>query len=232
MPAFRLPNKGGKMNKAEASIITGGITHTSKMPCPSYSLPTVACNTGFRMAQIAGSICNSCYANKGNYHRYANNIEPAQHARLESINLAIESAEYRAEWLSAMQVLIGNNKYFRFHDSGDLQSVEHLELYAELARAMPDCRFWLPTREYGIVSAFHALHDIPENLTIRLSAMFTDKPVKIPASLSGVKGITASNVHSKAGAVSGAECPAYKQGGQCRDCRTCWTDTAVSYPLH
>lgn len=70
------------MLKKVAAAVHGGLTQTSKMPCKSYSLPTVACVTGFRMAQVAGSICSSCYANKGNYQAYAANIEPAQHARL------------------------------------------------------------------------------------------------------------------------------------------------------
>ena len=73
------------MTKKAASIITGGVTQTTKMPCKSYSLPTAACRTGYRMAQVKGSICASCYANKGNYRRYENNILPAQMARLDSL---------------------------------------------------------------------------------------------------------------------------------------------------
>ena len=105
------------MLKSEAATVCGGLSQTSKMPCKSYSLPTEACHTGFRMAQIKGSICASCYADKGNYARYANNIKPAQFARLDSL-----SDPY---WIHAMANLIGNDPYFRWHDSGDLQSLEH-----------------------------------------------------------------------------------------------------------
>jgi len=55
------------MKKAEAVSICGTLTQTSKMPCKSYSLPTEACETGFRMSKIAGSVCASCYADKGFY---------------------------------------------------------------------------------------------------------------------------------------------------------------------
>ena len=182
------------MLKKHAQEIHGGLTQTTKMPCKSYSLPTIACITGFRMREIANSVCAMCYAEKGNYHRYQNGIEPVQHARLDSITQSIESTEYRALWIEAMSLSIGTDKYFRFHDSGDLQSIEHLELYADLARAMPDCKFWLPTREYGIVAAFTAQFDIPANLVIRLSAMFTDKLVIVPKTLQGVAGISVSNV--------------------------------------
>ena len=100
------------LSKKDASIVCGTLTSTSKMPCKSYSLPTEACQTGFKMAQIAGSICSSCYANKGFYSMYQNNIKPAQFARLDSIN--------DDNWVSGMVSLVGSDTYFRWHDSGDL----------------------------------------------------------------------------------------------------------------
>ena len=220
------------MNKTQAHAIHGGLTQTTKMPCQSYSLPTIACVTGFKMRAIAGSICSDCYAEKGNYRKYSNNIEPAQHARLESIAMAIADPEYRAAWIQAMIISIGDDDYFRFHDSGDIQNIEHLELYAELARAMPKCKFWLPTREYSIVAAFTAQFDVPDNLIIRLSAMFTDRPVVVPKTLQNVKGIAVSNVHSVK--PIGTQCNAPKQNGECRTCRACWNRkvAAVSYSIH
>lgn len=212
------------MLKKEAHAITGGLTQTTKMPCKSYSLPTVACVTGFRMAQIPGSICAGCYANKGNYRTYANNIEPAQHARLVSLE--------DPNWSAAMANLIGSDPYFRWHDSGDLQSLRHLELIAEVCRLTPNCKHWLPTREYAMVKAYLAKHGaIPANLTIRLSAMFVDRPVTVPASLQNVPGITVSNVHKDSAPVSQA-CNAPNQNGECRECRECWTDKPISYKFH
>jgi len=211
------------MLKSEAATVCGGLSQTSKMPCKSYSLPTEACHTGFRMAQIKGSICASCYADKGNYARYANNIKPAQFARLDSL-----SDPY---WIHAMANLIGNDPYFRWHDSGDLQSLEHLEQIAQVCELTPNTRHWLPTREYGIVKSYIAKHgSIPANLTIRLSAMYPDKPVVIPASLQNIKGITASNVHTSK--PIGQRCAAPDQAGECKKCRVCWSDAVVSYGLH
>ncbi len=212
------------MLKREAAAIAGSLTQTTKMPCKSYSLPTVACVTGFRMSQIAGSICSDCYANKGNYQAYAANIEPAQHARLVALSDPL--------WIDAIVTLIGTDPYFRWHDSGDLQNLAHLELIAETCARTPNTRHWLPTREYGMVKAYIAKHGaIPANLTIRLSAMYPDRPVVIPASLQNIPGITASNVH-KDGAPMGQACPAYTRQGKCADCRACWTDATISYPLH
>lgn len=211
------------MSKNQGATVCGSLSVTSKMPCKSYSLPTEACITGYAMSKIKGSICASCYADKGNYARYANNIKPAQFARLDSIN-----SEY---WVSGMVALIGTDKYFRWHDSGDLQSVDHLEKIASVAIATPDCIHWLPTREYGIIKDFIAKHGkLPDNLIVRLSAMYPDKPVIIPKSLQGVKNIAMSNVHTVA--PIGNACVAPKQGGECKDCRACWSNETVSYAMH
>lgn len=221
------------IKKADARAVCGTLTQTSKLPCKSSSLPTESCITGFRMAQIPGSICAMCYADKGFYAKYQKTIKPAQHARLDAVWQAMQSPELAHIWVSAMVSLIGDDKYFRHHDSGDLQGLAHLELIADVARATPDCMHWLATREYGIVREYVAKHGaLPDNLIVRLSAMYPDKPVKVPASLAGVKNVTVSNVHSPNGRVHGMACNAPDNGGACGDCRACWTDATVSYALH
>jgi len=219
------------LSKKEASTVCGTLTSTSKMPCKSYSLPTEACHTGFKMAQIAGSICSSCYANKGFYSMYQNNIKPAQFARLDSIN--------DDNWVSGMVSLIGSDNYFRWHDSGDLQSVEHLEKIVQVALNTVNCKHWLPTREYSIVKQYIAKNgkkSIPNNLKIRLSAMYPDKKVIIPTSLQGIANVTVSNVHTSDLSLKsndlGKACVAPKQNGECKDCRLCWSDAPVSYAMH
>jgi hypothetical protein len=213
------------MTKKQASTVCGTLTSTSKMPCKSYSLPTEACKTGFLMAQLEGSICSMCYADKGFYKVYENNIKPAQFARLDSID-----SEY---WVSGMVSHIGNDAFFRWHDSGDLQSLEHLEKIVAVCVATPDTNHWLPSREYGIIKAFiekHGKNSIPHNLIVRLSAMYPDKPVIVPVSLQGVQGVTVSNVHTAK--PMGESCKAPAQSGECRDCRLCWSGAVVSYALH
>ncbi len=223
------------MKKSDAQSICGSLTSTSKMPCKSSDLPTESCQTGYRMAQIKGSICHSCYANKGFYRAYENTIKPAQFARLDAVWQALESSENAQLWVSGMVSLIGSDSYFRWHSSGDLQSIHHLNLIVLVARATPNTMHWLPTREYGMVKEYIQAfgHDsIPDNLIIRLSAMYPDQPVKIPASLQKVKNVTISNVHTSAGAVHGVRCGAPDNKGSCGDCRECWSNVAVSYELH
>ena len=211
------------MRKAEANAVCGTLTQTSKMPCKSYSLPTEACQTGYKMAQIKGSICSACYANKGFYRAYESTIKPSQFARLDSLT--------NPHWIDGMVNLIGSDSFFRWHDSGDLQGVDHLEKIARVAQLTPNTRHWLPTREYGMVKAFIAKHGaLPENLIVRLSAMYPDKPVKVPLSLQGVANVAVSNVHT--GKPMGTACNAPNQNGACNDCRLCWTGETVSYALH
>jgi hypothetical protein len=209
--------------KKDASMLTGGLTQTSKMPCKSYSLPTEACKTGFKMSKIKGSICSKCYADRNFYLMYQNRIKPAQFARLDSLT--------SPAWVDAMVALIGLDPYFRFHDSGDLQGLDHFEKIVQVATLTPKTKHWLPTREYSIIKAFIAKGGIiPKNLIVRLSGMYPDKAVIVPKSLQNVKGITTSNVHTKK--PLGLACKAPEQDGECRDCRECWTANPVSYLMH
>jgi hypothetical protein len=182
------------------------------------------------MAQIPGSICFDCYAMKGHYHMYANNIQPAQHARYEAML-------YDPAWCDAMVASIINDLYFRWFDSGDIPSLEALERIVEVCVRTPHTLHWLPTREYAMVKAYitkHGRDSLPDNLIIRLSAMYPDRPTVVPASLQGVKNVLTSNVHTKGHLPTGSECGASKRGGQCGPCRDCWdlTVEAVSYPKH
>lgn len=174
-----------------------------------------------------------CYADKGFYVMYQNTIKPAQFARLDAVWQAMASEDSAQAWLSGMAALIGKDKYFRHHDSGDLQGLAHLELIAQLATLTPSCQHWLPTREYGIVKAYIEKHgQLPANLIVRLSAMYPDQPVKIPASLQGHANITASNVHTPGAQIHGHACQAPAQNGACADCRACWSGQTVSYAMH
>jgi hypothetical protein len=212
-------------SKKDAINIAGSCTKTTKMPSDSYSLPAKECITGSKLVKVKGSVCHGCYALKGNYHRFAKTIEPLQYKRLESIT--------SPEWIDAMVVLIGNKPFFRWHDAGDLQSVDHLIKIARIARQLPKTLFWLPTREYDIVKAFVKTESIPVNLVIRMSAMMIDQPAKLPRSLKGFANILTSTVH-KNKELNGFKCVAPSQQGKCGSCRSCWDNTVtnVSYHAH
>jgi hypothetical protein len=201
-------------------IIGGGFSYPSKMPCPSYSIPAQLCKTGGKLREVAGSVCSKCYALKNTYLFPA--VRKAMAKRLASIRSPL--------WPSAMAYLIKaeGNRFFRWHDSGDLQNVGHLKKIIKVCELTPEVRHWLPTREYGIVQKYKENGGgIPENLTIRLSGHMIDG--KLPENLAERLGCVVSAVVS-----SSATCPSKNQGNQCVDCRACWDKSIkiVSYQKH
>jgi hypothetical protein len=197
------------------------------MPGFAYSLPARECKTGAKLRAVPGSTCSGCYALKGRY--VFPNVQAALYRRLEAIE--------RPEWVSAMAELIrrktrADAPYFRWHDSGDLQSVDHLRRIVAVCEATPDVRHWLPTREYRIVSEYaEAGGTFPPNLNVRLSAHMIGGHVPTFPRLAGI--VTVSTV-SRDGYAEAHDCPSRFQGNSCGDCRACWDRGVahVDYHLH
>jgi hypothetical protein len=116
-------------------------------------------------------------------------------------------------------------EYFRWHDSGDLQSLGHLERIVAVCDRTPTVRHWLPTREYRIVTAYLREHgSFPANLNVRLSAHMVNRDAPY------IDGTTGSIVVD--GPARGHECPAPTTGNQCGDCRACWDKGVETVAYH
>lgn len=200
----------------------GGLSEPSKMPCFGYSLPAKECNVGSRLRSISDSTCSSCYALKGRY--VFKNVQKAMYNRLASIDKPL--------WIEYMSALVNHygktSGHFRWHDSGDIQSVSHLAKIVEVCNATPTVKHWLPTREYRIVREFLKENSFPDNLTVRISApMINGSAPTIPSTVQSLvhRGILVTDAHV---------CPAPKQNGKCGDCRACWSNKIerVSYHVH
>lgn len=207
----------------------------SKMPCPTYSISAEFCKTGNKLAMIPGTPCSKCYAlrkpngrgGQGGWYMIPRVIQ-AQTRRLLALL-------HNPRWTEAFNFLLQryNLPFFRWHDSGDLQSVSHLAKLFFLAKENPNTKFWLPTQEWSIVEKYwHLMGEIPlnqlaPNLIIRLSARNIDG--ETPDLLAKKLGVTVSKVSSKK-----FNCPASLQGDKCLDCRKCWNQDifSVSYHLH
>lgn len=223
------------MTPTEAATIAGSLGFPSKMPGTSYGIPAQACITGAKLAMVGGSVCHDCYALKGRYG--LPNVRKGLERRLAAIR--------DPRWVEAMVVLLSHAHaqptikwrfgekeagYHRWNDTGDLQDVAHLDKIIQIAERLPDIKFWLPTREAGMVLAYVKARGgaqyLPANLVIRVSAtMVDDKPPR--------SWPLTSTVHEHK-EPSGRSCPAPDQGNECRDCRACWSrDVAnVSYHKH
>ncbi len=199
------------MLKKEAREITGGLSKPSKMPGPAYNLPATSCQTGAKLAKIPGTVCYGCYALKGRYR--FRNVRLALARRLESLD--------HPQWVTAMIILIKGEKFFRWHDSGDVQSSDHMKDILTVAKNSPNTGHWMPTQERQFLPDRAA---VPDNMIIRLSSS------KVNAGPSQAWPWT-SSVSTDPAQVT---CPASKQGNKCRDCRACWDrDVAhIVYPKH
>ena len=187
------------MNTKEAWTLVGGLSKPSKMPGWSIGIPAKECKTGKKLRQIKNSVCEGCYALKGCYVFKV--VQEAQYKRLEAIQ--------HPDWVLAMATLINSKKpdVFRWHDSGDVQDVDHLEKIFEVCRLTPEKRHWMPTREAWIKDH---MHKAPANLVVRFSSPMIDQgPVKSWANTSTVS-------------TKSRTCPAPDNNNECGSCRACW----------
>ena len=199
------------MKTSEAWQLVGGLSKPSKMPGWSIGIPAAECKTGKKLQLIPDSVCYNCYALKGCYVFKV--VQEAQYKRLKAIR--------HPDWVQAMARLINSKKadVFRWHDSGDVQDLEHLQKIYSVCRLPPSKRHWLPPREAWIKDH---LQDKPDNLVIRFSAPMVDQ--RAPASWPNSSEVVTAN----------ATCPAAKQNNECRDCRACWDSSikTISYGIH
>ena len=199
------------MLKKDARKITGGLSAPNKMPGPSINLPAWNCITGLKLQAVKGSVCAGCYAMKGRY-RFPN-VRKAMDRRLTALQ--------DPRWVDAMVTLVKGQPWFRWHDSGDIQSPEHLKNIFEVCNRTPETRHWMPTREVKFLKLMDP-DVVPKNLIIRISSHMIDQgPVKHWPWTSTV-------------VTSGKTCPAAEQGNKCKECRACWDRSVknVAYGKH
>jgi hypothetical protein len=237
-PPAVLLRRARLMSPERALRIAGSLGQTSKMPGASYGLDARRCITGAQLVDKPGSVCEGCYALK-NFYAYWRPAIIARDRRHAGLDHPL--------WPEALVALLleylrrGGEHFFRWHDSGDLQSVPHLARIAGVAAALPGVSFWLPTREYQIVGDYlGGGGELPPNLTVRLSAHRVGQAPDI--SDERLLGLPVSTVHAPAdGPVMVSDrrsdvvvCRASTRENQCGKCRACWNSRvrSVSYPMH
>lgn len=185
--------------------LIGTLSAPSKMPCYGFSISARRCKIGQALHRVENSVCRGCYALRGRY--IFPNVQKGLERRYEGIK--------RPDWPFLMATLISQKEksgYFRWHDSGDLQDMDHLQKICAVAQLLPDIKFWLPTREYKLIRDYLSLYKaFPPNLTVRVSAHMINQSVKGFENTSEV-------------VTSGGTCPATEPGGthKCGTCRNCW----------
>lgn len=178
-----------------------------------------------------------CYAQKGQYGNPI--VQNAQNVRWEWVRECAADKEGEAVFLdtmvSALTWATRKERYFRIHDSGDFFSPIYVRMWATVMRALPDVRFWAPTRSWHtnggtrpanliILAQLQTLVRDCANVTIRPSALLIEEDAPRVAGLSAGSGVKSTDY----------TCPASSQGNACQDCRACWDQpqTAIFYHLH
>jgi len=232
------------VNIKTAETIVGGLSQTSKMPTMSISLPATLCKTGSKLRNVKGSVCSKCYACKGAY-----TWKPTEIAMQRRHDALVND-----QWVDAMVSLMNNKKrikdsgLFRWHDSGDLQSINHLAKIIDVANKTPHIKHWIPTKEKKMLIDYLKDNKLPPNVVIRLSGAMVDGD--IPKAHKHTSTVTSDHKL--------ATCKAYltdKTGkqwphdvvqamdkkqkkaldfGHCGDCRQCWDKTVsnIVYLAH
>lgn len=210
----------------DAEVIIGGLSKPSKMPWLGWSISAKQCKVGGKLAKIPGSVCHKCYALKGRYvfkatqnalnRRHENSLSP----------LFVPAFVYTLNTKASK--IPQNKRFFRWFDSGDLQSLDMLCDINTIAKHTPTIQHWLPTKESTICRDFFREVGIPSiNLTIRLSAAMMDEtpPTWWPIG---------SAVFSETVPDGAKRCPAPEQGNSCESCRRCWDKNIhlVAYHAH
>lgn len=198
----------------------GGVGLPSKMPGTAYGLSALLCRVGRKLAERVGTICHKCYALRNNY-TYPEVKE--SHRKREATLVNPEA------WITAWSNIFAflgthlpeEERFHRWHDSGDVRDAEHLGMICEVARRNPEWRFWLPSKEYGVVRQYLAEWGKPSNLTVRMSATHLGVDATV-----AIKSITGN--WSTVGFDEKSRCPAPLQGGFCDACRDCWEESIPS----
>ena len=211
--------------KRAKELTGGGITsQNKKMPFYNYDLSAYDCIKGTALRKIKNSVCASCYATKGNFHYPS--VKASHQYHLKSLDNGFQ-------WVLGMayQIIKTQTKYFRFHASGDLQSVDHAIQIINLAKLTPSCKYWIPTRETKILKDLKEQNiSIPKNCVFRVSAPLIDGFLN-----SKVFKNTSAVISNKDKARNkDKNCPSLSQGGQCLDCRNCWDNRIknINYLIH
>ena len=198
---------------------TALLTRTSKMPGKSIGIGAWRCKTGGKLAEIDGSTCSKCYALKGAYAW--SSYKRAEAKRWELIN---KPQEFKRIMIAGLNRL--KKPEFRWFDSGDVQSEAMAHMILDICEATPKLVHWIPSRELKIWRNVLKARKLPDNVTLRISAHMIDA--------SPVKDFPNTSTVHKHNAPIGHICPAPKQGGECGDCRACWSRDVknVSYHQH
>jgi len=201
------------------------LTYTSKMPCPSLGISAQLCQTGSKLAEIAGTVCHKCYALRGNY------LYPAVKQKQQRVLDFMNSPDFVQRMTG--EIMAVGNKHFRWFDSGDTQSVKMCLDIIAVVTATPWVDHWIPSKEYKLwMEAIRQHGPLPSNMVLRLSTYKDDgRPTRAHTHTSTT--FTSGDSPANTGFVCQADKVKEQTGHySCGPCRACWDPAIknIAYP--
>ena len=210
------------------------LTYTSTMDCYSWSIPAGAPSLGgscpAELVDEPNAICNGCYAKHGRYRFPL--VKKAQATRLAFAKSSL-FLDHGMRLFETLHSAIYNlhSPYFRVHDSGDFFSLPYLQVWHDIAEALPRTKFWFPTRTHAFPhwsQPLAALAALP-NCTVRPSSTHVGNRPPIHPFLHAGTTVSPPQKGTKT-------CPKTINHTSCatEGCRSCWTAkaTAINYLPH
>ena len=190
------------------------------MPGYAWGIPASHCITGSKLAKQEGTPCATCTARKKRF--LWPNVRNAYERRYQ------QWLDNPTTWAYGMIEAINESvtigvPYFRWFDSGDIQSMQMLNDINFIASETPSVHHWLPTQERQFVTGFKPA----KNLVIRVSspmingfppAGFANTSVVMPKQFKRHwADRVARNTKTR------WACPAViNKTYECGNCRACW----------
>ncbi len=224
---------GYTSTKKKAQSTVGEFSLPSKMPCKCWSLPPSRCGVGSKLMQVDGSVCANGYCHTGHYGM------PTTQGAMDR-RFQLWEQRVIAKWIADFVIGLGKvsrgplptDEYFRWFDNGDIYNLEMLADILCIASICPLTRFWLPTKEYSLISRNIDYIEGFDNVTVRVSLPMINQTTK-ESHLKRYR--RTSEVFTEGATPTGFICPAYKvKPAKCGTCRACWNKDleTVAYPYH
>lgn len=223
------------LTKSQANSIIGGLTRTTKMPCYSYSIPAQYCRKGSRYRLDPCSVCHVCYAfERGNYTwPTVKNAQQRRYGILLNILTSEVNSLQEEMFIDAFKVLLKKERWFRWHDSGDVINGRHLDLIFKICEETPYVSHRLPTKEDDtLVNILSLGRSVPKNVNIQTSSPFLNEKMERIRTFQIATAYSGCNDAYESGDFT---CPATIPHGDstCGDCRKCWDNLVdIAYIQH
>ena len=202
------------------------LSKTSKMPGKSWSQSAWETCPGARNDDGSPvSACEFCYALTGAY-QFPGTIAARKHN---------EADWQKNGWVRAMVKEIKGMKYFRWFDSGDINSVVLAGKIWAVIASTPDTMHWLPTRSHKDKAIAYRLEGIRNlsNVVVRYSSDSREGE-RLDSTLYPNNSTIIQSKDDFIPEKGVALCRSGERGGKCGSCRACWSTavTTVAYIHH